>query len=74
MFYTKGKPSAKFKLRTKAKVTQFISCGFGTSGKEIASKQTHTFYGNQILTTLGKEKTAWTNRTAGKTNQNYIGS
>lgn len=33
--------------------------------EKIASKKTHTFYGNQILTTIGTQKTAWTNKTAG---------
>jgi hypothetical protein len=41
--------------------------------EKIPSKKTHTFYGNQIVTAVGTQKTARTNKTAGKTNPNYIG-
>lgn len=64
MFYTKERVYAKFKLRTKVKVMVHQLWVWQWQGK-IASKKTHTFYGNQILTTIGTQKTARTNKTAG---------
>lgn len=64
MFYTKERICAKFKLRTKVEVMVHQLWVWQWQEK-IASKKTHTFYGNQILTTIGTQKTSWTNKTAG---------